>query len=418
MLPKHITSRNRILLILASVVSLFFADERQIGASFGRLWNHDLAAKSENGVYLVEAKWAENVKGPIAASWKNIKYSLTHIPSGKRVWERIRNPGEEQPWPSPDVLIVDDSGVVVIGDIHNAFWVIDIAGKASRVVSLSEYIPKDEYEKWVRQSTAGPMWAGLSLWYFSRVDDDLYFVVRTYWDRRLVINVNSRSPVPDPSRIERQLTAAETRISLKILKEGAANQFSPNSDELIVDSDIRTAAFLAGKLNIREAIPLLKQLEAAANESSSSTFAGADIEYEENLPRQIAQFSLRRLDAVPIGYPASQIEVNGKEPNWKSPWPASGATRSKEADKLQIAWTRLQILDAIGPPDFIYLWHDRDSEEDKDEKDDKDHYVWEYDMDSEKPFTLRLILSDHKLLRAVRTQPMWRTSDRDEYLAH
>src|SRR5262245_14443653 len=55
-------------------------------------------------------------------------------------------------------------------------------------LGIREAVPKDEYEKYVGETTAGPIWEEQALPYFVELGGKPHFAVRTYWGRRILIN--------------------------------------------------------------------------------------------------------------------------------------------------------------------------------------------------------------------------------------
>jgi hypothetical protein len=354
----------------------------------------DLISRSKNGVYSVEAKSLDNAKKPDAVFQTNFEYELTHIPSRKKVWE-----WKPQKLPAPISLNIHDSGVVVVGDCWDNFWVVDLSGKATQALEFDDVVPQSESKLWASHTFTARYWSGHSLFYFCQIKDELHFVVRTYWDRRLVINVDEHSTVKDLHQIEHDLDRTEAQISLNELQAAAKNQFDFKEDYKL-RRRIHTAALIAGKLGVREAIPLLLQLESVANEPDTT----------ENCSRQIAQLSLRRMNVAPAGYFATCVRFKKEGPNWNLRWPASRVARSQKADDLHLGDSRIQVLATVGSPDFISPRYVEDLKQ--------GDTVWDYDMDATEPFTLRLVFRDEKLLKATQIEPVWRnTAFRDQYLA-
>jgi hypothetical protein len=275
---------------------------------------------------------------------------------------------------------------------------------------MSGQVPQAEYEKWVHETTAGPEWAGLSLHYFSSSGNELFFTVRTFWDRRITLNVRQCKPAAVTPAISEILDAAERRTAMQILTSASGEKFVDAHDGS-VDFDVQTAAFIAGKLGIREAVPLLLQLEQLATEPSSSTYVIDGLCYKENRPRQIAQLSLRRLGVSSNGYPATFVEIPGTRPAWKMPFQFANTTRSKAAYLITVGMGVKDVARILGYPDYLDGYHVRGIGD--------DDSVWEYDIDSAEPLTLRLIIHGEAVTNIDRLAPLWNaTGLRDELLAH
>ncbi len=87
---------------------------------------------------------------------------------------------------------MDDSAATIVWDASDTMTIIAPCGDPRPVFRLRESVPEDEYERFVAGTTAGDDWAGLSHWYFTTIRARRYFCIRTWWGRRLVVDVAAR----------------------------------------------------------------------------------------------------------------------------------------------------------------------------------------------------------------------------------
>src|SRR5262245_16686819 len=68
-------------------------------------------------------------------------------------------------------------------------FVVGADDKTKLLLGIKDAIPKRDYEKYVLDTTAGPKWEDYAFSYFVTVDGKDYFCVRTWWDRRIVLDL-------------------------------------------------------------------------------------------------------------------------------------------------------------------------------------------------------------------------------------
>ena len=145
---------------------------------------------------------------------------------------------------------------------------------------------------------------------------------------------------------------------------------------------VRNAAYLAGRVQATDAIPMLQKLQESSYCGSSTTGGiGMFEEFEGEVNphsystfslRQVVHLSLRRLGETPKPLPiyAFDVEHEAYEKDFPYRLKALGAPRSENVGKVVKGMKAEQVLDLIGSPDEI------------------GYAKWEYDIDGAEPFTL------------------------------
>ncbi|MCC7418732.1 MAG: hypothetical protein IT428_00485, partial [Planctomycetaceae bacterium] len=290
----------------------------------------DREVTSENGAWRVTAKSPDNAGEEARPFASRFRLEMVNTLTGRSQW--VWNQTAED---SPPVRIrPHDSGTTIVWNASDELFVVDAKGKVSRVLKLDDAVPEEEREQWIHWTTAGDSWSGLSFWYFCPVGDELYFVIRTYWDRRIIANVTRPAAVKESPALAAEFDRREQRLAMKSLQRAGEKKFATPKDEPLGD-EVVIAAYLAGKHKIREAIPLLHQMDAAATYSGSSSRSSPDFSVQLNEPRTMAQLSLRRLGATPAGYPATFIRFKGTKVTWDQPWRAQGTPWLSRVDTVR-----------------------------------------------------------------------------------
>jgi hypothetical protein len=338
---------------------------------------------SPNGRFKIEAVSPKN-RDPehIKAFADEFVYTLTDTKSGAKLWSRKQ--GEDEG--SCASLHIDDDGWVVITTGWNELLPVAPDGKVTgRIDILDEALTKDERRNFVADTTAGPMWAGYSEWYFNRHDQRRLFVIRPWWGRRIVIDLPKGALVEETPAMNAAFAAHETAKVLHDLEQAVIRRETWDKDESCEEVwPVLQASFLAGCLGVEAAVPYLEALQDS-NYSGSSTSGGLGYgedfsgrvnphNYSTFTLRQVVRFALRRLGRVPKFLPCHEFEITADAKGKDRPYQpkakaAPGAANLKMAHKGMSAE---ETLDLLGSPDWIT------------------YDGWEYDIDVDPPVTLRL----------------------------
>ena len=330
---------------------------------------------------------------------KSFVYTFRDIEKNEVLWTRKQPPAEMKSGTdskgvvrtqtiekegSPNSLFVSDDGWTVIWTGWSELIIVDITGKDRGIVQLLKNgFTEKENKEYVIVTTAGPRWTWCSLWYFLDAGEQPLFVIRPWWGRRVVLDLKSGSLISETPDIAKQAALWEKNHVLAELRRDADSPSKPSSRD---NWRYITAAYVAGRDKITEAIPMLEELQ-------NSTFVGMVADdwkrhkkgevalsvYCATFPlRQVAQLSLRRLGKTPGQIPATQVTVEDEDNRTKwHPYVAKkiDGPRAANAGKIKTGMTPEEVLDLIGAPDSVG-YTSRFSR------------FWEYDMDAPTPFTL------------------------------
>lgn len=376
----------------------------------------DSKSVSENGRYQIDAKSPDNQGGngekPFA---RNFTYTLSDLETSKTVWTRQQ--GEREG--SCGQLYVDNDGWVVIRTGWNSVIVVSPAGQDTGTVNiLTESLSPREREDYVRYSTAGPIWSGYSTWYFVRQSRQRLFIVRPWWDRRTIIDIEKGTLVPETPKITDACNAYEKQWVLSVLGKAAQTREQWERDHRDAQpGPILRAAYLAGKMRIKEALPFLVEIQDSSYRGIS---ASAWSEYKppeggvnrsswrELTMRRVVHLSLRRLGASPAPYACTEFDRHIKsDPVKGSPAKQSAVIdllpheRAQHAREIKKGMTPGKVLAMIGAPDF------------------NDSDKWQYDIDADTPYSLTVTWIENGVSEIARERPpLWKSESRDHEIMY
>jgi hypothetical protein len=372
--------------------------------------------KSASGRYLVTAKSPDNnADSDRKAFQASFVYTFTDTQSGKVLWTRKQpmrdsvplgnDPTKTRSFPeegSPVRIYVSDSGHTVIYTAYQELIFIDINGKEiNKLDVLQDGMTKDERKKYVSNTTAGPMWAGRSHWYFVRSDSREFFMIRPWWGRHISIDLATGKITPTSPALRNAATAAEKAYVTSVLGK-ALDGTIKKCDCCGGPHEAAFAAYLAGALNMKEVIPALRKIEDDST-IGSSTMGGYDeipegrvnpFNYSTYTTRQSIHLALRRLGEKPGPFPCTQFKTEHKEYKKMKPYvrePVDGS-RHTNATKIQKGMSPEQVINLVDCPDYI------------------PGRTWQYDMDTDEPYTLAISWTDDLKVKEIKmTRPaLWK----------
>jgi hypothetical protein len=355
----------------------------------------NITATSENGDYRIEITGMPD--NNFFREQKDFVYRLFH--SDNVVWEWKPLPAKNAPEfldDYPHEAWVSDDGWVVVRThewFHAGLLVMSPEG---RVVLRRQFrsfgegeepgFLDGEPEEYLGESSAGPFWAESAFAYFTKNNGTPFWVIRTWWGRRVVIDLknlvlsNSPPDLDTALKLESAWVQKSLLASVKKLEE-VGRQLEESEDRKdfwSLASTVMTGAYHAGWLDARDAIPFLRRLENIdlAGSTGLGPISWASLIY---LPfRQVAKLSLLRLKEEPTWLSSYRFRKSvtsaRNAPEYADEFfefPAKAVDRSPSL--LRQGLTQKEILLCIGAPDVI----ERDQ--------------WEYDfVDHESCFTVRV----------------------------
>ncbi|MFM2242956.1 MAG: hypothetical protein RLZ97_1811 [Verrucomicrobiota bacterium] len=359
----------------------------------------DEEGMSPSGRYVVTAKSPENQEDGYKAFQANFLYTFTDTRSGEVLWTRKQPMGEPiqigddpsvtETFPvegSPVSIHVSDSGDTVICTADDELILISLTGKETgKIHLLRDGFTQDEREKYVSETTIGPMWAGRSHWYFVGADSREYFVIRPWWGRHVILDLETGKITPSFDALEKAIATAERAYVIKIL-QGALDGTIEKCDCCGGPHEAAFAAYLAGVLNIKEVLPALRKLEDDASIGSSTTGGFDEIpegrvspfNYSTYRTRQSIHLAIRRLGEKPGRFPCTRFKTEHEDYDQMKPYvrkPVPGS-RHANAALIQKGMSPEEVINLVDCPDYI------------------PQRIWQYDMDADDPYTLALTWSD------------------------
>ena len=394
-------------LLAAIVMGVFLFDARPTD----RFYN-DISAESPSKRYRVEANSPDNArKKGHPAFQASFIYTCRDMTTKHVLWTRAQAMGKPQQdgkhsaEASPVDIFVSDAGWTVIRTGWDELIAVDSAGHDRCCIGLlTDGFTNQEKSDYVDDTTAGPMWSGYSLWYFLDVDDKHLFVVRPWWGRRVVLNLEIGRLLDETPDVIRSAVAYERHYVMTELTKGVETRKKWEKEQCCEAVwPILNASYLAGRIPVPEAAPLLEHLQEVSY-SGSSTSGGLGIgeqfngevnphSYETFTLRQVVQLSLRRLGKTPRFLAANQFDVQYQAYRKNHSYIPKVAVlpRAMNAGKVKTGMKGEQVLDLLGGPDFV------------------GYDTWEYDMDASPPFSLILKWdARHVIDIQMKTPVLWK----------
>lgn len=220
----------------------------------------------------------------------------------------------------------------------------------------------------------------------------------------MVLNLESGKLFDETSDVLKCAVACERHHVITELTKGVEIQKKWEMKESWdADWSFLTASYLAGRLAVQEAAPLLEQLQEVAYRGSCTSgglgtgerFEGEvdPHSYETLTLRQVVQLSLRRLAKTPRPLTANQFDVQYEEyqKNHLYVPQSTVAPRAINAEKVKTGMKAEEVLDLLGGPDFV------------------GYDTCEYDMDADLTFSLILKWDCRHVIDVTKKTPaLWK----------
>lgn len=311
---------------------------------------------------------------------------------GRVVWERWQDKGEDSPhelvvaddgWSAirthgfrPEVIVVSPTGHDTVRvRIADATDDEDAEVDPSDTRPASGTVPNLSWPaKHLSHSTAGSYWAGHSWPYFLRWAGNPYFVWRTYWGDRLVIDLAHAaiaSLAGDPTAAFREAMDEEEKQGVLALLtdlsghlpevEGLVARRRSGEDDEEGELEpwreklrrVTSALHLAGIHRVRDAIPHLRGWEPVdcPSYSTGTTAFGRGWWVQVQHFRPILRQSLRLLGEQPRGFPAYYFQQTPDKVRLAVA--ERPGVAHEQAAGLRDTLSTHEVLDLLGTPDHI-----------------------------------------------------------------
>ncbi len=295
---------------------------------------------------------------------------------GLVVWERWQERDED----SPSEVVVSDDGwsilrthgfrpeLVVVSPRGKDVLRVGVTGSGSEHKNCSTTTPACVWSpERMGFSTAGLYWAQNSWRYFFRHQNSTYFVWRTYWGQRLLLDLSNATLLPQPETSDPlflALVEAEKQTVCDLLSafsdkmDEVKKWFQPRAnEEAEQEADprirfLRSAFHLVGVHRIASVVSLLRDWEEI-DYPSVSMGSHAMVEcwwLEVQYFRPILHLSLRLLGQEPLGYPTYHFRIYDGD---RFSLPERVAERRTKATRVSKDMPAETVLQMLGSPDFV-----------------------------------------------------------------
>lgn len=345
-------------------------------------------------------------------------YAMVDTSTGKQRWSRLESKFEGD----AVYASVDNLGHSILLT-REQIIVINSTGQFSRKITLGKHaLPPTDVT--IRFPNAEDSWKWERLGYAYRFDIDgrSQFCLRMPRDRRVIVDVEAAKLVPDKGAVSEAATKSESEFVRETIRKAGdlANETSkPNLAEYSNSlnrsaswrqiKDLDVALHLAARLQLRDVIPTLLQMEKIPcfDINLLTDFEDTEGQVRENLRtdrvRQQVQLTLRRLGTPPAGYPVRALGLTRKFEIEFKPYvaPRHGITRAQRVDQVARRMSAKELVDVLGEPD--YITHPSFFSADR---------AWEYDIDDEESYTLRVFWRKGQVHQMNRiSPPLWKVGD-------
>ena len=259
-------------------------------------------------------------------------------------------------WFHAGLLVLSPAGKVVLRRFHRALLEDDGPG-----------FLQGEPEWYLGGSSAGPFWARCSIAYFHEHGGHPFWTIRTWWGRRVVIDL-VRGEFTDPDAMDDDLHHRHEceqvfkllDSSVNVLEESHRMDSPEETDDAwwsLAGSAI-TAAYHAGWLETKDCIPHLRRLELLDAEGSR-WFGGVDWATLITLPfRRVAKVSLLRMNQIPkwLSHYKFEADLETTEETTddnKVLFKFPTELRLRTSELIEVGMTQKELLLRIGAPDFV-----------------------------------------------------------------
>ena len=388
-------------------------------------WFADLAVNSPNGRYVLTALSPDNSQRCGETPFQvEFSYTFRDTSTDTALWTRKQPEGEPiklddgtdiRTWneASPVGLYVANDGWSVIWLADDELIVVGRDGEETgKIDVVSDGFTADEKRRYVHWTTAGNQW-GLRRSYFGHFESSSYFVIRTWWGRRVVVDLSSGSLASRSDDLNAYLDESERAYVCATL-ETAAQSNGLTMETYDEESSILIAALMAGRMEIEDCTGWLRSLENVPY-VGSVTMSALPLEerlregeldirtYDTFTLRQAVQLSLRRLGVAPKCLAAKQFYLHNEDFSNREPFdPELSKPRAERVELVKKGMQPEEVIRSIGNPDEIGSSN------------------WEFDMDADTPYTLIVNWGETGIESLKRVTPaIWQTTDRrDEAIAY
>jgi hypothetical protein len=329
----------------------------------------------------------------------HFRYQLLETDTKQVLWERWQVEHED----SPHEVVASDEGWGVLRTHGFKPEVVAISPSGQETLRVRIYGPEVSPNEetvsrphtfaWLAQklihSTAGMYWTASSWPFFLRHNNTFYFIWRTWWGQRLIMDLDHGCVLEDGKGVDEALgiaiaqkegATAAALVSRLMPKVDEINELLANRREKAEDTEdaeepaiisdlhrLKAAINLIGFHRVDRCIPDLQAMEKLDCPAYSTSTTALRNEYSLQVQhfRPIIQHSLRLMGAVPSGFATYNFCRDKKLLSI----PDLIQNRLERTTSLNKQMNAFQVLELLGSPDFIhrtsrkvgkfYVWPER-----------------------------------------------------------
>jgi hypothetical protein len=288
-------------------------------------------------------------------------------------------------------------------------FIVDFQNRTRLSLELKDALPNTDFDKYVDKTTAGPKWGEFALSYFLNLNEKPHFCARTWWGYRILIDLTGARLISTQEDLLEELNSTEGKTVMDRLGAGVALMKGKKFRYLYEIEQTLAAVYWAGRMNLKDAIPLLQQLEESDYIGSCSFLPMSDLRADEINPsnhcvyqiRRAVQLALRQMGIKPAGYPSTTISDDSK--NYQHEDEAARQKRlQSRVDSPAIIQKGMkvhEVLDKLGPPDYVERWL-------------RDDVAWRYDVDAIPSFSSLVVVDQREVKSVEKWEPaLWHGND-------
>ncbi len=284
-------------------------------------------------------------------------YEMFEVESSQLLWQWSPTAAESMA-DFPHEAWVHDAGFAVVRFHHWFGGGLLVLSPNPRMVMLRHLtsvgvepglLKDDDHTGW---TSAGPSWHESSFGLSLAAGNRPYWSMRTWWGQRIVIDLAKGTVLDEvPEHLAATVLNAERKWVLRHLEQGVRELQEPDTEDdewwPSVCRPARTAVYHAGSLQLKKAVPYLREMESCPVVNSWGSEMGLRCAHLDL--RLVAKASLMRIGVEPQWLP--NIELRDEEFDQKLEVRCPAENRSPDA--IQVGMESFALLRTVGIPEMM-----------------------------------------------------------------
>ena len=211
----------------------------------------DIEARSPNGRYLAEAKSPDNKNNNFGSFQSNFTVTLTDTETNKPVWSWKQGKDDGI---SPMELIPGDNGQLAMVFAWSGYVFFDSSGVEQGAFDVGKLIPDDELKKFTAYKFKETEWKQYSQQRFFTRDGAMYFYLRLYWGRTIIIDV-AKEKLETDGKIAEEVEKHVVEQTRRFITEFNGEYYEKCGSHCVNNhprKDLAAAVFIVKKHNLKE----------------------------------------------------------------------------------------------------------------------------------------------------------------------